>query len=98
MRSAYEYRVSMQSSDGGLIEREIDYVNPFSRLAVEFTINSVHKECFDLLDCEGEPYKYIKLSRSIDTSWKSEKGRTMRCVPYYQFLYYLSTGGDPVAL
>lgn len=96
IRSAYEFRTTIADDKGYLVEKEIDYVNPLSRLAIECTISDVHGECFDLLDFDKVPYSFIKLSRSVDTSWKSEKGRTVRCIPYYKFLYHLSLGEDPV--
>lgn len=69
------------------VDREIDYVNPDKGIAVEFTISNNHGECFDLL--AGE-YACVRLSQSLRTSWQTDKGKMVQCLPYYEFIAQLS--------
>lgn len=90
---AYEFRTGVEQ-DSNTVEKEIDFVDPNTCLAVEFTISNEHKECFDLL-MDKLPYYCIKLSQDLNTSWKTPKGQFVRCIPYYEFLYGLSSGKEP---
>lgn len=92
-REAYEFHtVVAEGSD--FSEKEIDFVDPNDHLAVEFTVSNEHSECFDLLN-DGEDYYCIRLSHNLNTSWKTQKGQFVRCVPYYEFIYHLAIGRDP---
>lgn len=92
-RGAYEFRTVVQDRDIS-VEKEIDFVDPYDYLAVEFTISNEHTECFDLLDDEAR-YYCIKLSQNLNTSWETPRKQSVRCVPYYEFIYYLASGTDP---
>lgn len=94
-RCAYEFRTII-TEDSNSIEKEIDFVDPNNHLAVEFTVSDTHTECFDLL--KDAEYYCIRLSQNLNTSWQTKIGQTVRCVPYYEFIYHLSSKSDPRAI
>lgn len=95
-QGAYEFHTVLVGG-ANPVEKEIDFVDPNDHLAVEFTISNDHTECFNLLLSEAE-YYCIRLTQDLRTTWKTERGQFVQCVPYYDFIYHLSSGKDPKEL
>lgn len=73
-------------------DNEIDYVNDALHLAVEITISDNHVEHFDLLP---DGYTNILLSKTHTQPKRTNAGRAIQRVPYYEYICHLSKGKDP---
>jgi hypothetical protein len=69
-------------------DREIDYVNPITRKAIEFTVsNKVPSDVHLDLIPEDEMYEKILLTKD-----RSRMAHEVKQIPYYNFIYEISGG------